>query len=420
MNLAQDRVAATGRFSERQFFEAFPKIIDAIFTSNWIDADGDGSISSSNEAIPSLLDRLDQAYENYVLAEATRQEAFLQSRVKEGVASAFKFAFGQRDYEDPNFTNSLIELQLNWSESLDQLDCLLDLSIPGLVSLSIDADGSSSSRQRYKMYTLPIQSVLPAHTVRIFQSNLQGARLSQIYHNLEASAEDQKAALGEGFIILSAWELLCFTLFKALTTPSLFTNLSSTPFFTETCEEEEGRPNIENLMAKVRMDKHRMLVILLTRLLKKLMLQVKEQVHPLESQAANCLTTFCQIADEWLLQPVINHDVFENFRHQKQDLPGNLVTTPGLEFLYCMITELQHPDNLFEEQQRSYMMQPAVSPSLSGTSSYWNPKSTLSLFKAPLYQFLATAFRLSASKALDQSVRLCDIGALYFKLLKPW
>lgn len=76
--------------------------------------------------------------------------------MKEGVASAFKFAFGQRDYEDPNFTNSLTELQLNWSESLDQLDCLLDLSIPGLVSLSIDADGGSSSRQRYKMYTLPI------------------------------------------------------------------------------------------------------------------------------------------------------------------------------------------------------------------------------------------------------------------------
>ena len=142
--------------------------------------------------------------------------------------------------------------------------------------------------------------------MRIFQSNLQGARLSQIYHNLEANAEDQKAALGEGLIILSAWELLCFTLFKALTTPSLFTSMRPAPFFTETCEDEGGRLKIEDLMAKVRMDKHRMLVILLTRLLKKLILQATEQVHPLEGQAANYLTTFCQIADEWLLQPVIN------------------------------------------------------------------------------------------------------------------
>ena len=96
------------------------------------------------------------------------------------------------------------------------------------------------------------------------------------------------------------------------------------------------------------------------------------------------------------------------------------MTTPGLEFLYCMITELQQPDNLFAAPPGNYMTQPAVSPSLGRTPSYWNPKSTLSLLRTPLYQFFATAFRLSASKALDQSVRLCDIGVLYFKLLKPW
>ena len=49
------------------------------------------------------------------------------------------------------------------------------------------------------------------------------------------------------------------------------------------------------------MDKHRMLVILLTRMLKKLMMQVKEQLNPQESLAATHLATFCQIADEWLL-----------------------------------------------------------------------------------------------------------------------
>ena len=82
-----------------------------------------------------------------------------------------------------------------------------------------------------------------------------------------------------GEIILSAWELLCFTLFKALATPSLFTISAQSPFFTETyddMEDENGQVNIFNLMEKVRMDKHRMLVVLLTRLLRKLILLLNE------------------------------------------------------------------------------------------------------------------------------------------------
>ena len=108
----------------------------------------------------------------------------MQNRVRQAAASALHYAFGNSSHDDPNVTHSLIELQLNWSESLDQLDCLLDLTIPGLVSLSIDAESSSSRRQKYKMYTLPVEDILPEHTVRIIQSQLPSTRLSEIYHNL--------------------------------------------------------------------------------------------------------------------------------------------------------------------------------------------------------------------------------------------
>ena len=37
MNIAEDRMFTTGRFSERQFFDAFPNILDVIFTSKWVD-----------------------------------------------------------------------------------------------------------------------------------------------------------------------------------------------------------------------------------------------------------------------------------------------------------------------------------------------------------------------------------------------
>ena len=51
-------------------------------------------------------------------------------------------------------------------------------------------------------------------------------------------------------------------------------------------EGEDGQVNVHNLMDKVRMDKHRMLVILLTRLLRKLIMLINESVNPLESPFA--------------------------------------------------------------------------------------------------------------------------------------
>ena len=44
----------------------------------------------------------------------------------------------------------------------------------------------------------------------------------------------------------------------------------------------------------------------------------------------------------------------------------------------------------------------------------------LSRYKEYLYKFFTASFKLSASKALGPTVRLCDIGTLYYKLLKPW
>ena len=54
------------------------------------------------------------------------------------------------------------------------------------------------------------------------------------------------------------------------------------------------------------------------------------------------------MADEWLLQPSINYDIYSNERG-RIELPANLITTPALEFLYCMVNELQDTQNLFQE-----------------------------------------------------------------------
>ena len=111
----------------------------------------------SNEVSPSLLDKLDQAYAAYLQDEEERLQGFRfdKESVVSGVRSAKNFIFGGGN-EDPNFSNRLIDLQLNWSESLDNLDQLLAIHIPGLVSLSLDADNSSKLNHKYKMYTMPI------------------------------------------------------------------------------------------------------------------------------------------------------------------------------------------------------------------------------------------------------------------------
>ena len=58
------------------------------------------------------------------------------------------------------------------------------------------------------------------------------------------------------------------------------------------------------------MDKNRILVIALTRLLKRLINKINESVNPAESPYQRYLTTLYQIAEEFILQPVIIH--FDN------------------------------------------------------------------------------------------------------------
>ena len=60
----------------------------------------------SNEVSPSLLDKLDQAYEKYLLDEQERQER----PALHGVMSAKNFIFGGGSNDDPNFSNRLIEV----------------------------------------------------------------------------------------------------------------------------------------------------------------------------------------------------------------------------------------------------------------------------------------------------------------------
>ena len=40
--------------------------------------------------------------------------------------------------KDVNFADTLLELQLNWCETMDHLDALLDVDLPSFVSLSLD------------------------------------------------------------------------------------------------------------------------------------------------------------------------------------------------------------------------------------------------------------------------------------------
>jgi len=63
-------------------------------------------------------------------------------------------------------------------------------------------------------------------------------RLSVVYHNLEADADMQTEALKNDKILLKPWELLVFSLFKALSDSSAFSESSSFHFYSEDVEEE--------------------------------------------------------------------------------------------------------------------------------------------------------------------------------------
>ena len=67
----------------------------------------------------------------------------------------------------------------------------------------------------------------------------------------------------------------------------------------------DEQEKVRRLMTQFKMDKNRMLVILLTRLLKKLIIRTKEAINQQGSIYMQALNQFIMIANECLLEPVI-------------------------------------------------------------------------------------------------------------------
>lgn len=85
--------------------------------------------------------------------------------------------------------------------------------------------------------------------------------------------------------MLSSWELIVFYLFKGLTqiNESSASAILEMHFFDMKLmsvqgETTETRQRVQALLKEVKMDKNRMLVILLTRLLKRLILKTQESI----------------------------------------------------------------------------------------------------------------------------------------------
>ena len=150
-------------------------------------------------------------------------------------------------------------------------------------------------------------------------------------------------------IILSPWELLIFTLFHSLTDigPHAVSAYDSMHYFD--LDEELGgqesiseREKIRLLMTKFKMDKNRMMVILLTRLLKRLIIKAREALDQKQSVYVQALQTFCLIAQEYLIEPLAS---IGRSGGQGQGIHG--LSTASLEYLHCMIKLLQDPNLLF-------------------------------------------------------------------------
>ena len=188
---------------------------------------------------------------------------------------------------------------------MNSLDCLLELEQPSFASLCLD----NSPQVRSKTYNVPIYDILPEHSIHLIQTE-QFSELPNIYHNLMASPEAQKRAMLSNLVSLSPWELLCFTLFKALTTQTPLIDRRQMHLFSFDGgelhpDDSEEVSNFRFVHQLMRMDKNRMVLIVLVRLLKRLILEIGNSFNPLDSPLSARLTQFCQIADEFIMQPVI-------------------------------------------------------------------------------------------------------------------
>lgn len=67
------------------------------------------------------------------------------------------------------------------------------------------------------LHQVPLARVLNGRSLSFIDTQ-RFAQLSQIFHNLSAKSEQQKAAFASGNILLNSWELLCFVLMNHIAT----------------------------------------------------------------------------------------------------------------------------------------------------------------------------------------------------------
>jgi hypothetical protein len=224
-----------------------------------------------------------------------------------------------------------------------------------------------------------------------------------MYHDLEADSEVQKQALIEGTIVLSPFELLVMTLFRALTDPSFVPDLRQSPAY---FMDLEG--NAERMQ---RFDKHRLLVITMTNFMSDLIEKHKENFGPQREVIQRMLIFWYWAFDEYCLQPVINLD-------RRSRTPS--LTTPVIELIFMFISLGMHPETAFTKSNKS-VSQFSPSAPLAAKGPVWDAAGPLEALKAKLYQFFECAFfSVDSSAQYLNQVRLCDVACLYYQILKPW
>lgn len=179
--LASKMAADTTKFSETMFFASLPTMLKSVFLSQGLEYETGAADPIEN---PSVLDTLDLAFLHY------KQDKFKTANKLNSKLTGFFDSAGllPRGFSNANTSRHLEILQLNWSESLQALDCLLSVSEASFVSLILADCLDASRRRQQHEFTLSIREVLPEHTV---QDILHGHfdRLGEIYHNLSADRE---------------------------------------------------------------------------------------------------------------------------------------------------------------------------------------------------------------------------------------
>ena len=145
----------------------FQRVVETIFLQAEV---GSGE---NSQGCPDLLEKLDHAFYEYKLKRYDEIDSHqgligLKSALNNfasfiGVdGRRFSVGSGSRGY-DANFSDSLAELQLNWCETLDAVNNLLDLDAKGsLVSLALANQNIQNKRATF--HEIPVRDFLPEHT----------------------------------------------------------------------------------------------------------------------------------------------------------------------------------------------------------------------------------------------------------------